>query len=100
MEQNSGPGGQYGRRESGSPGAGGGNQLANYLVVPLNSKSTEERGLVEKSIKELFDSIDKDGDGFVGANELRNYLIGTNSHHASPRPQTQQGRSHEDDRRC
>lgn len=33
--------------------------------------------LYRKSVQELFESMDKDGDGFVGANELRNYLLGT-----------------------
>lgn len=27
-----------------------------------------------KSVKEIFESIDKDGDGFIGVNELMNYL--------------------------
>lgn len=38
--------------------------------------SIDDQQLYRKSTQELFESIDKDGDGFVGANELRNYLIG------------------------
>lgn len=36
----------------------------------------DDKPLYRKSTQELFDSIDKDGDGFIGVNELRNYLIG------------------------
>jgi EF hand len=63
-----------GRRESNPTQQGGG--LANYLVAPLQSRDPEDQQQLLKSVKELFESIDKDGDGFVGANELRNYLIG------------------------
>ena len=37
----------------------------------------DDPSLYKKSIQELFESIDKDGDGFIGANELRNYLLGS-----------------------
>lgn len=36
----------------------------------------DDQQLYRKSTQELFESIDKDGDGFIGVNELRNYLIG------------------------
>ena len=38
--------------------------------------SNEDPQLYKKSVQELFESVDKDGDGFIGANELRNYLLG------------------------
>ena len=41
-----------------------------------SSQKDEDAALYQKSARELFESIDKDGDGFIGANELRNYLIG------------------------
>lgn len=37
----------------------------------------EDAQVYLRSSKELFESVDKDGDGFIGANELRNYLIGS-----------------------
>lgn len=40
------------------------------------NQKDEDAALYAKSARELFESIDKDGDGFIGANELRNYLIG------------------------
>ena len=39
-------------------------------------KAKFEDDAYRKSTKEIFDSIDKDGDGFVGVNELMNYLTG------------------------
>lgn len=41
-----------------------------------SNQKDEDAALLAKSARELFESIDKDGDGFIGANELRNYLIG------------------------
>lgn len=39
------------------------------------NKDITRSDIFDKSARELFDAIDKDGDGFVGATELRNYLI-------------------------
>lgn len=52
-------------------------EILNSIEGGSNTAKEEEVTLYLKSAKELFESIDKDGDGFIGANELRNYLIGT-----------------------
>lgn len=48
-------------------------ELFNELARNANP---DDQQLYRKSVQELFESIDKDGDGLIGANELRNYLLG------------------------
>jgi Ca2+-binding EF-hand superfamily protein len=49
----------------------------NSLIMDGNIETKTDEEAFEKSARELFESIDKDGDGFIGANELMNYLTGT-----------------------
>lgn len=44
--------------------------------IPTNIDGRSDDEAYNKSAKELFFSIDKDGDGFIGVNELMNYLNG------------------------
>lgn len=48
-----------------------------FNTEELRNANANDQALYRKSVQELFESIDKDGDGFIGANELRNYLMGT-----------------------
>jgi len=65
-----------------------------------NNSTRFEEDSYRKSVKEIFDSIDKDGDGYVGVNELMNYLTGTRYLIFSYWVQTKQRRGHKDGRRC
>ena len=48
----------------------------NNMIIDNNVDARSDEEAFDKSARELFDSIDKDGDGFIGANELMNYLTG------------------------
>lgn len=48
----------------------------NSLILDGGMETKTDEEAFEKSARELFESIDKDGDGFIGANELMNYLTG------------------------
>lgn len=48
----------------------------NNMIIDNNVDARSDEEAFDKSVRELFDSIDKDGDGFIGANELMNYLSG------------------------
>merc|ERR1711976_1064898 len=47
-------------------------QMVNEIIKNLDSSFNETTYI--DSCKELFDAIDKDGDGLIGVNELKNYL--------------------------
>merc|ERR1711976_526918 len=47
-------------------------QMVNEIIKNLDSSFNEQT--YYDSCKELFDAIDKDGDGLIGVNELKNYL--------------------------